>query len=92
MVFHAPKSMKWGETRTVHLILSPSRPFKAIEADIQKEIRKGLDLLEHRKVQYANRMEAELIGDGFKITPITPKRQVVSTARNTTWKWDIKSP
>ena len=85
IAFNTPPTMGYGETRTIHLIVDPSRSIPELEESIAEAGPK-----EGARVQIAPRMQAQLTGDGFSITPITPDSQPVSNKGPTEWKWDIR--
>lgn len=85
IAFNTPKTMRMDEAEVVHLVLSPSDPVEQLKKAIRETGK-----LEFHQVQYADRMEADLTSESFKITPITPMRQAVRTSGNTEWQWSIK--
>ena len=86
IAFNTPTTMKVDETKTLQLVLSPSDP----EAELKKAITEP-GPINLRKIQWANRMEADLVSSGFKVTPITPKQQGVTTNGGAQWEWQIQA-
>lgn len=84
LAFSTPESMGLNETASVVLLLS-----------LQDEADKLAAALEDGHVETAegikisSEMEAVLVGEGFKITPVAPTKQVVSSFNTTRWVWKL---
>ena len=85
VVFTTPASMKMEETKDVELLVSPSESVEKLKETLSEPGSSGSGT-----TKYAERMEAQLAGTGFDITPIGPAIQPVEDNSTTTWKWQIK--
>ncbi|MEE9442146.1 MAG: hypothetical protein V3V99_05710 [candidate division Zixibacteria bacterium] len=88
IIFNDPDSiMQYEEKLLINLLLSvPMSPIE-LEQEIEKSIANSP--IESYRIKVSNIMEANLIGDGFDIIPITPEKQAVSKLELTEWKWEI---
>jgi hypothetical protein len=85
VAFTTPESMKFEETKDIELLVSPSKSAEELLHNLS-EPGKG----ETGETEYADRMEAQLVGGGFTITAASPEIQPVEPGRTTRWKWQIK--
>lgn len=85
IAFNTPPAIEYGETKTIHLLLSPTLSLDELE----KRVTEG-GPLEGYRIKIANKMEANLIGEAFEISHITPNVQPISIEEPTEWKWDIR--
>ncbi|MBC8029906.1 MAG: hypothetical protein H7Z16_07330 [Pyrinomonadaceae bacterium] len=85
VVFNTPPSMKMEETKVIELLVSPSMSVEELTAKLSEPGESGTG-----STPYADRMEAQLTGTGFTITPITPAIQPVEPGHITKWMWEIK--
>lgn len=85
VAFNAPEKIKYKETFSLHMVLSPKEDDKNIREAIKE---KGRIFLEN--VKYSKFVEARLEGKGFDITPITELRQPISKKLNTEWRWEVE--
>lgn len=83
-VFNAPDSMQYQHTRIIELVLSPS----VTVADLRRELSDRADI-DTATVLVSNRMKAELKGSGFRIDPLQPELQAVSSRQPTRWRWEV---
>lgn len=88
IAFNLLPSMRLDETQTIMLLLSPTQTAAVLKGELQNRNAAG-DIKTH-SIKISNQMEAELTGDGFQITPITPAQQQVSNLEPTQWKWDVR--
>jgi hypothetical protein len=85
VAFTTPDSMKAEETKDIELLVSPSKSSEELLHNLSEPGKGGTGTTE-----YADRMEAQLVGGGFTITPASPEIQPVVPGRTTRWKWQIK--
>ena len=88
IAFNVPPSMRLDETQTIMLLLSPTQSSEELGKVLENKNAAG-DIKKH-SIKVGDQMEAELTGDGFQITPITPRRQPVSKQEPTRWRWDVR--
>jgi len=90
IVFNAPESMAYGETKTIQLLLDASKSISELEGLIHEE---GLRVSD--RIRISDKMEAQLTGDAFEITQIAPLTrpaiQPISRKQVTEWRWDIRA-
>ena len=86
IAFNNPRTMAYGETVVVQLLLSGNRASDEILLLTDEAGEK-----ETYRVQFSNDMEASLVGSSFEISPITDERQAVSRSGIAEWKWQIKA-
>jgi hypothetical protein len=75
VVFNAPKSMHFKETKAIELLLSPSVSVKELQTQME--------------IQISNRMEAQLLGNGFQVEAHLPKMQAIGSEGVAKWRWDV---
>jgi hypothetical protein len=85
VVFTTPETMKMEETKVIELLVSPSKSVEELTAKLSEPGQAGTG-----STKYADRMEAQLTGTGFTITPISPAIQPVEPGHVTKWMWQIK--
>jgi hypothetical protein len=85
IAFNSPKTMGYGETTGIQLLLSRSRTTQAL-ADLIVEPGDR----ERYTILTSDQIEAHLIGDGFEIKSITAETQVLDKQGVTEWKWDVR--
>ncbi|MBC8376632.1 MAG: hypothetical protein H8E26_11360 [FCB group bacterium] len=84
IAFNTPKNINIDESPTIQLILSLSETIEELEQSIAIEgERIGAS------IKVSNRMEAQLKGEKFTISAITPEIQAVSRIERTEWKWRV---
>jgi hypothetical protein len=88
IAFNVPPSMRLEETQTIMLLLSPQQTAEVLEQELRG--RKATGDIQKHTIKVGDQMQAELTGDGFQITPITPAQQPVSKREPTRWKWDVR--
>ena len=84
-VFNPPASMVYGETRTIELLLDPSKTIDELKGMVVDQ-----GATQGYQIRFSDLMEAKLTGDGFQIIPATPEVQPVSMKETTKWQWDIR--
>jgi prepilin-type N-terminal cleavage/methylation domain-containing protein len=84
IVFNAPESMRFEETKTIELLLSASVSVQELQAQLNE-----VGEIESETVQISNRMEARLSGKGFEIEALVPDVQAVNSEGVTQWKWYV---
>lgn len=84
-VFTSPSSMRFEETTDIELLISPTKSVEELESELTERGQSR-----SASTQYSNMMEAQLVGDGFNITPLGPSIQPVEAGKTTRWKWQIK--
>ncbi len=84
MVYNAPETMPYGETREIELLLSPTETAEQLQSQLRQPTDARSDNL-----QVGNRMEAVLTGTGFEIEDLSPPLQAVTSTRPTQWRWRI---
>jgi hypothetical protein len=89
IAFNMPDSMSLEEAKKVELLLGASHPPEELKKQIEGKSIEGNIKIE--KIQISEQMEAQLTGDGFNITRVTPERRAVSKAGITEWKWDVRA-
>ena len=85
VAFTTPDSMKAEETKDIELLVSPSKSSEELLHNLSEPGKGGTGTTE-----YADRMEAQLVGGGYTIPPASPEIQPVVPGRTTRWKWQIK--
>ena len=85
VAFNAPEKIKYKETFSLHLVLSPEADNKSLREAVRE---KGRIFLEN--VKYSKFVEARLEGKGFDISPVTELRQPISKKLNTEWRWEVE--
>lgn len=83
--FDTPSAMRWGETRTMTLLLSPAAAAESLAQRLDDPAESDT-----ARVRVGHRMRATLSGAGFNVEPITPELQAVSYSDITEWKWDVE--
>jgi len=84
IAFAAPDTLPLLRTGIVQLILSPTVDTSTLRAQLQAPGITGTAVL-----LAGNRMQATLTGSAFRIVPVRPEIQAVSTAVPTEWLWDV---
>jgi LPXTG-motif cell wall-anchored protein len=87
IAFNKPNEMNYGEVRTVRLLLSKGKSPDELEVQLR-----ALGSTEKAQIRISDQMEAELTADGsaFVITPLTKGPQLIGSAADTEWKWDVR--
>ena len=84
IAFNVPASINIDESKQIQLILSAVDSIEQLKESITAEgQRLGFN------IKISNRMQAQLSGQMFDITAITPEIQAVSKRQPTEWKWEI---
>ena len=86
IVFNAPSHMRYKGTQRVELLLSPTLDSAQLQTQLME---KGG--VEYAKVHVANRMQAQLTGQGFAIEALMPDLQGIGSERTTRWEWEVTS-
>jgi hypothetical protein len=85
IAFNAPSAMRFGEAQQLELLLSPALSVEQLQAQLVQKAG-----VEAASVRIANRMAAQLEGDGgFTITSASPKEQAITTDQTTRWVWAV---
>ena len=85
IVYNTPPAMNLNDTATIRLVLG-------VDSTID-ELVEAMDEageIEAAAVKVSDRMEAQLTGRDFSITPVLPEVQAVSRAEATEWRWEIR--
>jgi hypothetical protein len=77
--------MQFTEVKDIELRVSPSESSAALASSLSEPGTSGTG-----STEFADRMEAQLVGSGFTITSACPDIQPVEAGRTTWWKWQIK--
>jgi hypothetical protein len=85
IAFNAPRQIMVGERRDVMLLLDLDRPI----VELKSEITETGERIGAR-IRVTETMEAQLKGDSFAVTSITPARQAVVPGEPTEWRWQVK--
>jgi hypothetical protein len=89
IVLRAPKEMKVGDVRQVDANIGLDVPSDVLEKELRPEDQK-LEGSAH----LSRKMEASLVGVGFKIIPLKPEQQTIAIGFPSVWSWSVeaKSP
>ena len=91
IAFNTPERMRYGETRSIALVASPSMDADTLSTELRSRIG-GADPIEIATLQIAPLMEARLEGaPAFEITALTPVQQPVSRSAPTEWRWTVRA-
>lgn len=85
IAFNAPASMNLTESTQIHLLLSLEQSIE----DLHKALTQAGDK-QGAQIRVAERMEAHLTGQNFRITAITPEEQAITSKGVTEWEWEVK--
>ena len=85
IAFNTLPAMELYETAFIQLLLDMEKSVEDLKQRIEEAGEKG-----GQAIRVSNRMRAQLSGDNFHITPITPEEQAVTGSETTEWKWQIK--
>lgn len=83
IAFSTPESVRLNETTSVVLLLSLQKHAESLARVLEGRVETA------EGIKISPEMEAVLVGDGFKITPVTPTKQVVGSFNTTRWEWKI---
>ena len=86
IAFYSPTSMRFGEKRRIHLLLSLRGSI-----DDLLQILPSDDDSEGAMIRVTGQMQAVLKGDGFKIDALTPSTQAITRLETTDWQWQISA-
>jgi hypothetical protein len=86
IVLRAPKEMKVGDVRQVDANVGLDVPLDVLTKDIRSEDQK-LEGSAHLSAK----MEASLVGVGFKITPLKPDQQTIAIGFPSVWSWSVEA-
>jgi hypothetical protein len=86
IVLFAPKNMKVGDTRQVDAKVGLGVPSE----ELQKNARSGdQELKDFTRI--SAQMAAILVGQGFKITALSPEQQTIAEGFPTVWSWNVEA-
>ena len=85
IVFTAPETVRLGSSTQIQLLLSAQESIARLKKKLSE-----LGKQEGARIRVSDRMEAHLAGLGFKVEPLTPEVQAISTLAPTEWSWDIE--
>jgi hypothetical protein len=86
IAFTAPQTLQLGETTQVQLVLSARESMRRLKKRLSE-----IGVKHGARIRASNRMEAHLVGSGFKIEALRPEVQVVTGLAPTEWKWDVEA-
>jgi hypothetical protein len=88
IAFNVPPSMSLDKTYKIVLNLALSKTKKELEDNL---IAQGvIGDLKSETIKVDANMQADLTGDGFQITKVTPDKMPISANTITEWKWDVR--
>ncbi len=101
LAFNRPESMKIGTTTVIELVLSPQEVSALSDLPADAPVEEQADavgLSQAREgtprvvqgVDYALRMQAELSGSDFEISPSGPEEKTVLPNRSVRWVWSVE--
>lgn len=90
VAFTTPSRMLQEETAIVQLVLDPTSTLEELQARLAEEGEAGEEV-GGEVIRFSRVMEANLVGSGFDIEPITPGRQLVTLTEPTRWAWMIRA-
>jgi hypothetical protein len=85
VAFNAPTRLHLNEVSTIQLLLSTRESIEDLQGALTSAGERG-----GARARISNQMEAHLSGAGFRVEPITPERQAVSSSERTEWRWQIE--
>jgi hypothetical protein len=85
VAFNPPDKMMLNDTINVDVKLGGPN----LAGKLEGLIKEGR--AESHPVKIGKRMEVQLAGAGFEITPITPSEQAISENAPTEWEWQVKA-
>jgi hypothetical protein len=85
VTFATPVRLLWAQETVVSArVYGGATPAAVIERELElAEDRREAEIL------VSNRMEAQLVGSGFKITSLSPTTQAVTAGAPTEWRWAV---
>ena len=86
LAFTTPERMKLKEIVDIELVVDPSKSSEELIKALNEPGRAGTG-----STEFADRMEATLVGSGFDIIAACPPIQLVEAGHTTRWKWQIKA-
>ena len=84
IAFNTPKTMEKRKVELLHLIISRSETIDIIKKQVQ-----GTGKKEGESIKVSANIKAHFTGENFKISPITPETQAVTSFEQTHWKWEV---
>ena len=87
IAFNTPDRVDIDDTAVIRLSLSVVETVEEIKQSLAERGEVGEVI--GTQIRVSNRMGANLKGSSFKITPITPEVQAISTSERTEWKWEV---
>lgn len=85
VAFNAPTRLHLNEVSSIQLLLSTRESIEDLQRALTSAGERG-----GARARISNQMEAHLSGAGFRVEPITPERQAVSSSERTEWRWQIE--
>lgn len=85
IAFNTPETIPYGDAAVIELLVS----LQETEEELRQAIR-AQGPIETARVQVSPYLEASLAGVGFRIEPITPSQQLLSSQQRTQWRWNLE--
>jgi hypothetical protein len=85
IAYDPPKKIEFGDSAEIQLLLSPSHTVSELQLQLDRSREPQGAIL-----RISNRMEAQLSGQGFSISALTPDVQAVSGLQATRWAWEVE--
>jgi hypothetical protein len=86
IVFTAPETLRLGRSTRIQLLLSAQESIGQLKKKLT-----ALGKQEGARIRVSDRMQAHLAGLGFKVEPLTPELQAVSSVAPTNWRWEVEA-
>jgi hypothetical protein len=86
IVLRAPKEMKVGDIRQVDANVGLDVPLDVLEKEIRPDDQKL-----NGSAHLSSKMEASLVGVGFKIIPLKPEQQKIAIGFPSVWSWSVEA-
>ena len=84
IIANTPQSMQIEEPNAIELLLSPSKSIPELQSEVEQ-----IKDIESAKIKISNRMRASLSGQAFRVQPLVPEEQAVSSIDTTRWAWEV---
>ncbi|CDZ52283.1 Hypothetical protein NGAL_HAMBI1189_44020 [Neorhizobium galegae bv. officinalis] len=88
VAYNTPKRMSYQDDETIELVLAPETsaivPSTKLGADLNGDVRTISNL------PYSIRMQAEISGPDFQISPSGPQERTILPDRATKWAWNVR--